>query len=245
MTKQEARFQGAKSKFSRPIFPLFAPTYSSSSSSLTSPHPPPLYRLSNYTQHKTQMARKRVEAEPATATSMVRGKDGSAFARCEECKKDVPVALISMHCCSLEARIKMNLEAQVVEKPAEVKKKPAERKKATSREPKAKKAKKEKSNNPNKPKRPPTAFFIFMDEFRKAFKEANPDNRDVKKVSKEAGEKWKSMTDEEKKPYVDKAAELKAEYDKALESNNVENDDEGGSEKEGAEQEVQEVSDED
>lgn len=29
---------------------------------------------------------------------------------------------------------------------------------------------------------------------------------------------------QEKKPYVDKAAELKAEYDKALESNNVEND---------------------
>ncbi|KAJ9190626.1 hypothetical protein P3X46_001808 [Hevea brasiliensis] len=199
------------------------------------------------------MARKRVEAEPTTATatgttpSMVRGKDGSAFARCEECKKDVPVALISMHSCSLEARIKMNLEAQIVEKPAEVKK-PSERKKATSTEPKAKKAKKEKkSNNPNKPKRPPTAFFIFMDEFRKAFKEANPDNKDVKKVSKEAGEKWKSMTDEEKKPYVDKAAERKAEYDKAMEANNAENEDdqdEGGSEKEDAKQEVQDILDE-
>ncbi|KAJ9179609.1 hypothetical protein P3X46_011379 [Hevea brasiliensis] len=197
------------------------------------------------------MARKRVEAESATATgtttSMVRGKDGSAFGRCEECKKHVPVALISMHSCSLDARIKMNLEAQVVEKPAEVKKK-TERKKATSTEPKAKKAKKEKKgNNPNKPKRPPTAFFIFMDEFRKAFKEANPDSKDVKKVAKEAGEKWKCMTDEEKKPYVSKAAELKAEYDKALEANNAEiedDQDEGGSEKEGAEQEVQEVLDE-
>ncbi|KAF2312623.1 hypothetical protein GH714_036999 [Hevea brasiliensis] len=153
------------------------------------------------------MARKRVEAESATATgtttSMVRGKDGSAFGRW---------------------------------------------KKATSTEPKAKKAKKEKKgNNPNKPKRPPTAFFIFMDEFRKAFKEANPDSKDVKKVAKEAGEKWKCMTDEEKKPYVSKAAELKAEYDKALEANNAEiedDQDEGGSEKEGAEQEVQEVLDE-
>ncbi|KAF2322443.1 hypothetical protein GH714_017068 [Hevea brasiliensis] len=204
------------------------------------------------------MARKRVEAEPTTATatgttpSMVRGKDGSAFARCEECKKDVPVALISMHSCSLEARIKMNLgefHHRLKSWKSLLKlKKPSERKKATSTEPKAKKAKKEqKSNNPNKPKRPPTAFFIFMDEFRKAFKEANPDNKDVKKVSKEAGEKWKSMTDEEKKPYVDKAAERKAEYDKAMEANNAENEDdqdEGGSEKEDAKQEVQDILDE-
>ncbi|EEF49638.1 high mobility group B protein 7 [Ricinus communis] len=195
------------------------------------------------------MARKRVEAEDTAtaANSMVRGKDGSAFARCDECKKDVPVALISMHSCSLEARIKMNLEAQIVEKPAETTKKPAERKKPTSTEPKAKKAKKDKKpNNPNKPKRPPTAFFIFLDEFRKTFKEANPDSKDVKRVAKEAGEKWKAMTDEEKKPYADKATELKAEYDKALgEVNNAENkDDEGGSEKDDAEQEVQEVPDE-
>jgi hypothetical protein len=27
----------------------------------------------------------------------------------EECKKDVPVALISFHSCSLDAKIKMNL----------------------------------------------------------------------------------------------------------------------------------------
>ena len=30
------------------------------------------------------------------------------------------------------------------------------------------------------------------------------------------------MTDEEKKPYQDKAAELKAEYEKALEADNAE-----------------------
>ncbi|KAG8643065.1 hypothetical protein MANES_11G000650v8 [Manihot esculenta] len=80
---------------------------------------------------------------------MVRGKDGTFFSRCEECKKDVPVALVSVHSCCLVARIKMNLEAQDVENPAEVKKK-TERKKATLTEPKAKKAKKEKKrNNPN------------------------------------------------------------------------------------------------
>ncbi|KDP40471.1 hypothetical protein JCGZ_24470 [Jatropha curcas] len=190
------------------------------------------------------MAKKRVEAESnagaaaGNTTSLIRARDGSAFTRCEECKKHVAVALISMHSCSLDAKIKMNLESKVVEKPTEVKKKPAERKKSTSTEPKAKKAKKEKkASDPNKPKRPPTAFFIFMDEFRKLFKEANPDSKDVKKVAKEAGEKWKSMTEEEKKPYVDKAATLKAEYNRASEANSAEEEeDEGDSEKEGAEQ---------
>ncbi|XP_065867070.1 high mobility group B protein 7-like isoform X2 [Euphorbia lathyris] len=183
------------------------------------------------------MARKRVEAEseatapaetPTTTTKiLVRSKDGSAFARCEECKKNVPVALINMHSCSLDARIKMNLEAQVVETATEVKKKSAERKKPTSTAPKSKRAKKD----PSKPKRPPTAFFIFM----KTFKEANPGSKDVKRVAKEAGEKWKSMSDDEKKQYHDKAAELKAEYNKGLETNNAENeDDEGGSGKDDA-----------
>ncbi|XP_015886714.3 high mobility group B protein 7-like [Ziziphus jujuba] len=196
-------------------------------------------------------ARKRVEAtdESGAGPCLVRGKDGSAFARCEECNKDVPVALINFHSCSLDAKIKMNLESQVVEKPTEAKK-ASERNKSTSKEPTAKRAKNEKAKkgkNSNKPKRPPTAFFLFMDDFRKEFKEANPDSKGVKTVAKEGGAKWKSMTDEEKKQYTDKAAELKAEYDKALESDNAEDGDvDEGTEKEEAEdnKEVEEVSDE-
>ncbi|CAK9143237.1 unnamed protein product [Ilex paraguariensis] len=172
--------------------------------------------------------RKRVEVEPAPASasasassSVVRAKDGSAFARCEECNKDVPVALISFHNCSLDAKIKMNLDSQVIENPPEVKKKATEKRRAQPTERKAKKAK-----NPNMPKRPPTAFFLFLEEFRKTYKEANPDCKSVATVAKEGGEKWKSFTDEEKKPYVERAAELKAEYQKALESNNdAENED--------------------
>ncbi|XP_028767057.1 high mobility group B protein 7 [Neltuma alba] len=190
-------------------------------------------------------ARKRVDAvDSRAANGLVRAKDGSAFAKCEECNKNVPAALINMHSCSLDAKIKMNLEAQVVEKPAEVKK-PTERKKPKSSEPKAKKAKVEKEKgkkgkDPNKPKRPPTAFFVFLEEFRKSFKEANPDSKDVKRVGKEAGEKWKSLSDEEKKPYVDRAAELKAEYEKALESYNAAEDraDQEGSDKEDAVEEA-------
>ncbi|KAK8486471.1 hypothetical protein V6N13_077267 [Hibiscus sabdariffa] len=165
--------------------------------------------------------RKRVDAASAAAPptgSLVRAKDGSAFAKCDECNKTVPVALINMHSCSLEAKIKMNLEAQVIEKPAEAKKKPVERKKPSTTEPNPKKLKKlKKGKDPNAPKRPPTAFFLFMDDFRKSYKEANPDAKGVTGVAKEGGEKWKSMSDEEKKCYIDKAAELKAEYEKALE----------------------------
>ncbi|KAF3957903.1 hypothetical protein CMV_017130 [Castanea mollissima] len=198
--------------------------------------------------------RKRVEAsseDSAATTSLLRARDGSAFARCEECKKDVPVALISMHSCSLDARIKLNLEAQIVEKPSDPpKKKPTstttttttDRKKSSSTEPKAKKAKTDKkSKDPNAPKRPQTAFFLFMDDFRKTYKEENPDSKGGKEVAKEGGEKWKSMTDEEKKPYVDKAAELKAEYGKAkLEANNAQEDEDGNG---GSEKEVEEISD--
>ncbi|KAK2459034.1 high mobility group B1 [Trifolium repens] len=195
---------------------------------------------------------KRVDAVDSRSGSvLVRARDGSAFAKCDECKKDVPVALISMHDCSLEAKIKMNLDAQVIEQAAEAKK--PERKKPKSKEPNAKRAKVgkvKKVKDPNMPKRPPTAFFVFMDDFRKTFKEANPDSKDVKRVGKEAGEKWRSLTDEEKKPYLDRVIELKAEYEKAMEIYNAteKEDQEEGSDKSDKEApatvEVEELTDE-
>nr|XP_016435049.1 PREDICTED: HMG1/2-like protein [Nicotiana tabacum] len=67
------------------------------------------------------------------------------------------------------------------------------------------------------PKRPPTAFFIFMADFRKSYKENFPDNKSVAVVGKAGGEKWKAMSESEKAPYVGKAAKLKAEYEKTKE----------------------------
>ncbi|CAD6246264.1 unnamed protein product [Miscanthus lutarioriparius] len=142
-------------------------------------------------------SRKRVEA-----TVLKRSRDGSAFTRCEACNKDVPVVLIDMHSCSLDNKIRMTLEAQVVEKTVEVAK-AADRKKSS--------AKGGGGNKDAKRKRSPTAFFLFMNDFRKEFKAAHPDNKSVATAAKEAGEKWKSMTDEEKKPYIERAAELKAQ----------------------------------
>ncbi|XP_028086653.1 high mobility group B protein 1-like [Camellia sinensis] len=48
--------------------------------------------------------------------------------------------------------------------------------------------------DPNKPKRPPSAFFVFLEEFRKTFKRENPLVKAVSAVGKAGGEKWKSMS---------------------------------------------------
>jgi len=72
------------------------------------------------------------------------------------------------------------------------------------------------AKDPNKPKRAPSAFFVFMDEFRKEFKEKNPKNKSVAAVGKAAGERWKSLSETDKAPYVAKANKLKGEYNKAI-----------------------------
>ncbi|KAI3783275.1 hypothetical protein L1987_42352 [Smallanthus sonchifolius] len=72
------------------------------------------------------------------------------------------------------------------------------------------------AKDPNKPKRPASAFFVFMEEFRKQFKEDNPDNKSVAAVGKAGGAKWKAMSDSEKAPYVAKADKRKKEYEKTL-----------------------------
>ncbi|CAI0474205.1 unnamed protein product [Linum tenue] len=74
--------------------------------------------------------------------------------------------------------------------------------------------------DPNKPKRPPSAFFVFMEEFRKEFKEKNPNNKSVAAVGKAAGERWKAMSEADKAPYKAKADKRKAEYEKTMDAYN-------------------------
>ncbi|GKA14427.1 high mobility group B protein 1-like protein, partial [Tanacetum coccineum] len=56
------------------------------------------------------------------------------------------------------------------------------------------KAAKKAAKDPNKPKRPPSAFFVFLEEFRKTFKKENPTVKAVSAVGKAGGEKWKSLS---------------------------------------------------
>lgn len=74
--------------------------------------------------------------------------------------------------------------------------------------------------DPNKPKRPPTAFFVFLEEFRKTFTADNPTVKAVSAVGKAGGAKWKAMSDADKATYVAKAAKKKMEYQKTIEAYN-------------------------
>ncbi|KAL8267162.1 hypothetical protein R6Q59_004506 [Mikania micrantha] len=70
--------------------------------------------------------------------------------------------------------------------------------------------------------------------------EGKKENGGTPRVAKEGGEKWKSMTDEEKKIYTERAAELKEKYQKALE-----NPDDADNENDKAEKESNEVDNDD
>ncbi|OWM81171.1 high mobility group B protein 3-like [Punica granatum] len=74
--------------------------------------------------------------------------------------------------------------------------------------------------DPNKPKRPASAFFVFMEEFRQTYKEKHPNNKSVSVVGKAGGDKWKSMSEAEKAPYVAKAEKRKVEYEKNMKAYN-------------------------
>ncbi|XP_060957591.1 high mobility group B protein 14 isoform X1 [Cannabis sativa] len=67
-----------------------------------------------------------------------------------------------------------------------------------------------------KPKKPPTAFFFFLEDFRKVFQEQNPDVKSMRDIGKACGVKWKTMTYEEKVQYYDIATEKRAAFDSAM-----------------------------
>lgn len=66
----------------------------------------------------------------------------------------------------------------------------------------------------DKPKRNPTAYFIFLSDFRK--KMANQKLPDGQKIPSLAGEKWRTMSDKDKEPYLKEEAKEKAKYEEAM-----------------------------
>ncbi|PON90475.1 High mobility group box domain containing protein [Trema orientale] len=111
---------------------------------------------------------------------------------------------------------------------------------------KGRKASKKAVKDPNKPKRPASAFFVFMEEFRKQFNKENPNNKAVSAVGKAAGAKWKSMSEADKQPYVAKAENRKAEYEKNMKAyNKRQAEGANAADEEGSEKSMSEVNDED
>ncbi|KAI4368093.1 hypothetical protein MLD38_016694 [Melastoma candidum] len=86
----------------------------------------------------------------------------------------------------------------------------------SSKKAKVNQGKKVEEHDPKKPKKPPTAFFYFLEDFRKEYQEQNPGVRSMRDIGKACGEKWKTMTYEEKVQYYDIATEKRREFDKAM-----------------------------
>ncbi|XP_027345430.1 high mobility group B protein 14 [Abrus precatorius] len=84
------------------------------------------------------------------------------------------------------------------------------------KKPKTKQKKNKQKIDAKRPKKPPTAFFYFLEDFRKEFQEQNPDVKSMRDIGKACGEKWKTMTYEEKVQYYDIATEKRAEFDRAM-----------------------------
>ncbi|XP_045826894.1 high mobility group B protein 14 [Trifolium pratense] len=80
----------------------------------------------------------------------------------------------------------------------------------------AKQKKNKQKIDAKKPKKPPTAFFYFLVDFRKEFQDQNPDVKSMRDIGKACGDKWKTMTYEEKVKYYDIATEKRAEFDRAM-----------------------------
>lgn len=70
-----------------------------------------------------------------------------------------------------------------------------------------------KGKDPNKPKRGQSAYFLFLADFRAKNKGVYEENKDLLRG---AGEEWKNLDDEEKKPYEDQAAIEKKKYEVAM-----------------------------
>ncbi|XP_065002799.1 high mobility group B protein 14-like isoform X2 [Musa acuminata AAA Group] len=61
--------------------------------------------------------------------------------------------------------------------------------------------------------RPPLSSTIY---FRKTFQQENPNVKSMRDIGKACGEKWKTMSFEEKVAYYDIATEKRAEFEKAM-----------------------------
>ena len=66
-----------------------------------------------------------------------------------------------------------------------------------------------KTETKTKSKRPLSSYMLFFADFRKTYKEENPDSKGVAEVAKACGAAWREISAEDKKKYTEKAEELK------------------------------------
>merc|ERR1711920_635694 len=88
--------------------------------------------------------------------------------------------------------------------------------KAEAKREKAGKRARKANKDPNMPKKPQSAYWLWLTDNRPALMKELGGTKDVTKVSKLAGERWGTLSNKAKAPFLKKAAELKAAYDKAM-----------------------------
>ena len=72
------------------------------------------------------------------------------------------------------------------------------------------------STEPERPSAPATAFMLFMEEIRNEILEKEPNIR-VVELARLGGQRWNSMTDEQKRPYLEKQRQHKSQFELAME----------------------------
>lgn len=70
-----------------------------------------------------------------------------------------------------------------------------------------------KGKDANKPKRPMSAYFLWLGQFREKMKGKFAENKDLLRA---AGEEWKKLNDDEKKPFELKAEEERKKYEEKM-----------------------------
>ncbi|RWQ96501.1 high mobility group box domain-containing protein [Paecilomyces variotii] len=83
--------------------------------------------------------------------------------------------------------------------------------KTTTRKTKARGVEKKKKD-PNAPKRGLSAYMFFANEQRESVREQNP-GISFGQVGKVLGERWKALSDEDRRPYEEKAQADKKRYE--------------------------------
>lgn len=165
----------------------------------------------------------------------LRGPDGSAFIKCEACKVSIPVAAANLHECQdkeyfsgilgkilehneaaqEEARKLQESQPEGEDTVKVPKRKAPSKPRGKIQAPKAKAEKEPK--DPDAPKRGPSSFMIFMEKYRKEWKEEHPDTKmNVAELGKNGGAAWKAMSPEEKLPFEEEAKARKAVQETAL-----------------------------
>jgi len=102
---------------------------------------------------------------------------------------------------------------------------------SSSSEPRRRKSKSKKKKDPNRPKKPINGFLLYSKKFRSEVKTQNQDKNN-KEIGQILGQRWKSLSVEDKKPFLDEANVDKLRYEEQMKVYTEKQENENDSEKE-------------